>query len=60
MQIYLHICSADNLYRQIRKKAPSVVLYRHLAVLVAAKVQLDLDLVAKGILVPEYLTQLSK
>ena len=27
MQIYLHICSADNLYRQIRKKALSVVLY---------------------------------
>ena len=27
MQIYLHICSADNLYLQIRKKALSVVLY---------------------------------
>ena len=28
MQIYLHICSADNLYRQICKKALSVVLYK--------------------------------
>ena len=27
MQIYLHICLADNLYRQIHKKALSVVLY---------------------------------
>ena len=27
MQINLHICSADNLYRQIRKKALLVVLY---------------------------------
>ena len=27
MQIYLHFCSADNLYRQICKKALSVVLY---------------------------------